>query len=73
VAGLDVAYARGSDRLAAAVVVLDAVTLDVVEEVAITGAATFPYIPGLFAFRETVPQRPEGRTLKPCALKPLRS
>jgi deoxyribonuclease V len=52
VAGLDVAYARGSDRLAAAVVVLDAVTLDVVEEVALLGTATFPYIPGLFAFRE---------------------
>ncbi|MGI8336539.1 endonuclease V [Actinomadura scrupuli] len=52
VAGLDVAYAPGSDRLAAAVVVLDAATLDVVEEVAVLGTATFPYIPGLFAFRE---------------------
>jgi deoxyribonuclease V len=52
VAGLDVAYADGSDRLAAAVVVLDAATLDVVEEVTVTGIAAFPYIPGLFAFRE---------------------
>jgi deoxyribonuclease V len=52
VAGLDVAYAAGSDRLAAAVVVLDATTLDVIEEVAVTGVATFPYIPGLFSFRE---------------------
>ena len=50
VAGLDVSYA--GDRLAAAVVVLDAVTLQTVEEVVVTGTPTFPYVPGLFAFRE---------------------
>lgn len=51
-AGLDVAYAKDSDQLAAAVVVLDVLTLDVVERQAVTGVARFPYIPGLLAFRE---------------------
>ncbi|WP_443089299.1 endonuclease V [Yinghuangia sp. ASG 101] len=52
VAGLDVAYAEDSDRLAAAVVVLDAATLTVVERSVVRGRAQFPYVPGLFAFRE---------------------
>ena len=58
VAGLDVSYAGdGRDegtapRLAAAVVVLDARSLEVVEESVVTGTAAFPYVPGLFAFRE---------------------
>lgn len=51
-AGLDVAYAKDSDQLAAAVVVLDVATLDVVEQQAVTGVARFPYIPGLLGFRE---------------------
>lgn len=51
-AGLDVAYAKDSDQLAAAVVVLDVSTLDVVERRAVTGVARFPYVPGLLAFRE---------------------
>ncbi|KAA2264209.1 endonuclease V [Solihabitans fulvus] len=55
VAGLDVSYAEGSDRLAAAVVVLDADTLAVVEQVVAFGEAVFPYVPGLFAFRELPP------------------
>ncbi len=50
VAGLDVAYA--DDRLAAAVVVLDAGSLEVVEEAAVLDRPVFPYVPGLFAFRE---------------------
>lgn len=52
VAGLDVAYAEDGDRLAAAVVVLDAATLAVVDEVVLPGRAAFAYVPGLFAFRE---------------------
>ncbi|WTW94962.1 endonuclease V [Streptomycetaceae bacterium NBC_01309] len=52
VAGLDVAYAEDSDRLAAAVVVLDAETLTVLERSVVLGQARFPYVPGLFAFRE---------------------
>ncbi|MCF2531849.1 endonuclease V [Yinghuangia soli] len=52
VAGLDVAYAEDSDRLAAAVVVLDPDTLQVLERSVVLGHARFPYVPGLFAFRE---------------------
>ncbi|MES9543738.1 endonuclease V [Actinomadura sp. NPDC000600] len=56
VAGLDVSYAGdgggSGDRLAAAAVVLDAATLEVVEESVAVGTAAFPYVPGLFAFRE---------------------
>lgn len=51
VAGLDVGYAD-DDRLAAAVVVLDAETLETLDEVVVLGASDFPYVPGLFAFRE---------------------
>ncbi|NUW37207.1 endonuclease V [Nonomuraea sp. SMC257] len=51
VAGLDVHY-HGDDRVRAAVVVLDAATLEVVEQVTAEGRARFPYVPGLFAFRE---------------------
>lgn len=55
VAGIDVAYespgaARG--EVCAAVVVLDAGSLEAVETSTARRAATFPYIPGLFAFRE---------------------
>lgn len=51
VAGLDVHY-HGSDEVTAAVVVLAADTLEVVEQVVVHGRAAFPYVPGLFAFRE---------------------
>lgn len=52
VAGLDVAYAETGDRLAAAVVVLDARTLAVVDEAIVHDRVAFDYVPGLFAFRE---------------------
>lgn len=52
VAGLDVAYADSGDRLAAAVTVLDAATLTVVDRAVSVGRPAFPYVPGLFAFRE---------------------
>lgn len=51
VAGLDVAYG-GGDRLAAAVVVLDADTLAPVDQATAVGVSAFGYVPGLFAFRE---------------------
>lgn len=51
-AGLDVHYHGSGDDLTAAVVVLDADTLAVVEQVVVRGKAAFPYVPGLFAFRE---------------------
>lgn len=52
VAGLDVAYAESGDRLAAAVTVLDARTLAVVDSAVSVGRPAFDYVPGLFAFRE---------------------
>lgn len=51
-AGLDVAYATGSSVVAAAVVTVDLATGAVVESATATGEAEFPYVPGLFAFRE---------------------
>lgn len=55
VAGVDVAYAKESDKLVAAVVILDAVTLEIVETVTAEDSVQFPYIPGLFSFRELPP------------------
>ncbi|MET8230185.1 endonuclease V [Micromonospora sp. NPDC005298] len=52
VAGLDVAYARSGDLLAAAVTVLDTRTLAVVDSAVSVGRPAFGYVPGLFAFRE---------------------
>ncbi len=52
VVGLDVTYAAGSPLAVAAAVVIDVATLAVVETSVVPGEATFPYIPGLLAFRE---------------------
>jgi deoxyribonuclease V len=52
VTGVDVAYDDDRDVVAAAAVVLDAATLAVVEEATAIGRITFPYVPGLLAFRE---------------------
>ncbi|GAA3589194.1 deoxyribonuclease V [Kribbella ginsengisoli] len=50
VAGLDVAY--DGDELAAAIVVLDGQSLVEVDRSIVLGRTGFPYVPGLFAFRE---------------------
>ncbi|MET7989639.1 endonuclease V [Amycolatopsis sp. NPDC005232] len=55
VTGLDVAYDPAGTRIAAAAVTLALDDLRVVEERVITGRVTFPYEPGLFAFRELPP------------------
>ncbi|KOT92234.1 endonuclease V [Streptomyces sp. NRRL F-5755] len=52
VVGVDVAYDDEHDLVAAAAVALDAVTLAVVEEATAVGRVSFPYVPGLLAFRE---------------------
>ncbi|MGP3926754.1 endonuclease V [Streptomyces sp. 8N616] len=55
VAGVDVAYDERTDRVAAAAVVLDLATLEVVERATAVSTASFPYVPGLLAFRELPP------------------
>jgi deoxyribonuclease V len=52
VAGLDISYRTDSDRVVAAAVVVETDGLAVVEDVVLEGTATFPYVPGLLAFRE---------------------
>ncbi|MGW3264104.1 endonuclease V [Streptomyces sp. NPDC001056] len=52
VTGVDVAYDDERDLVAAAAVVLDAATLEVVAESTAVGRVSFPYVPGLLAFRE---------------------
>jgi deoxyribonuclease V len=55
VAGADVSYDRDSPILFAAIVVLDAGTLETVEVVSARGRARFPYLPGYLSFRELPP------------------
>jgi len=55
IAGVDVAYAKECDKLIAAVVLLDADTLNILETVTAEDTVQFPYIPGLFSFRELPP------------------
>lgn len=52
VTGVDVAYDDERDVVAAAAVVLDAANLEVVAEATAVGRISFPYVPGLLAFRE---------------------
>jgi len=55
IAGVDVAYQKEGDKLVAAVVILDAESLEVIETVVAEDTVQFPYIPGLFSFRELPP------------------
>jgi deoxyribonuclease V len=55
IAGADVAYNEVERRVVAALVVLDAHTLEVVDQALHEGEVNFPYIPGLFSFREVPP------------------
>ncbi|MGW9430089.1 endonuclease V [Streptomyces decoyicus] len=52
VAGVDVAYDDARNVVAAAAVALDAPTRAVVDEATAVGQVSFPYVPGLLAFRE---------------------
>ena len=52
VAGADVAYARSGKALTAAVVVLDARTLETLAERVAVHRVSFPYVPGFLTFRE---------------------
>ncbi|GGZ63370.1 endonuclease V [Streptomyces bluensis] len=66
VTGVDVAYDDERDVVAAAAVVLDAATLDVVAEATAVGRVSFPYVPGLLAFRE-IPTVLAALDALPCA------
>ncbi|MBV8268736.1 MAG: endonuclease V [Planctomycetaceae bacterium] len=55
VAAADVSFNKYSEWLYAAVVVLRARTLELIERVGVAGAARFPYVPGLLSFREAPP------------------
>jgi deoxyribonuclease V len=50
--GVDVAYDDARDLVAAAAVTLDAAGLEVIAEATAVGRISFPYVPGLLAFRE---------------------
>jgi len=50
IAGADVSFRAGQAR--AAVVVLDYVTLQPIEQIVVETPVSFPYVPGLLAFRE---------------------
>jgi deoxyribonuclease V len=52
VAGVDVSYDRQSPVLFAAVVVLNADTLEPIETAGIRDTSRFPYVPGYLSFRE---------------------
>ncbi|MDT8444958.1 MAG: deoxyribonuclease V [Desulfuromonadales bacterium] len=52
VAGVDVSYRLRSRRFHAAVVVLDYLSMDILETATASGEVDFPYIPGLLSFRE---------------------
>ncbi|MGY5052670.1 endonuclease V [Streptomyces sp. 900105755] len=66
VTGVDVAYDDERDLVAAAAVVLDAATLEVVAEATAVGRVSFPYVPGLLAFRE-IPTVRAALDALPCA------
>ncbi len=55
VAGADVAYLRDDLSCFAAVTVLDAATGSILEQTVVRCRVTFPYVPGLLAFREALP------------------
>jgi len=52
VAGVDVSFEKGGDRIFAAVVVMDINTFEVVDYAHHSMITSFPYIPGLLSFRE---------------------
>jgi len=52
IAGADISYSKNDDLFFAAVVVLDADTLEIIEQSSSIDHVTFPYIPGLLSFRE---------------------
>nr|WP_018222711.1 endonuclease V [Salinispora pacifica] len=52
VVGLDVSYEKATNRVCAAAVVIELESLAVTDVATVVGEVTFPYVPGLLAFRE---------------------
>lgn len=67
IAGVDVAYNDLEQRMVGGIVVLDAHTLQVVDQATHQMDVTFPYVPGLFSFREIPPllEAYQKLTIKP--------
>ena len=55
VAGADVSMDKGSDVAYAGLVVIDATTMETVDQATVTAPLTFPYVSGLLSFREIPP------------------
>jgi len=55
IAGVDVAYEKNGNKVIAAITILDANTLQLLETAVHIEEVSFPYIPGLFSFRELPP------------------
>ncbi|MDB5273132.1 MAG: deoxyribonuclease [Chitinophagaceae bacterium] len=55
IAGVDVAYNDIEQRMVGGIVVLDAQTLEVIDHAIHEMDVVFPYVPGLFSFREVPP------------------
>lgn len=55
IAGTDVEYDKDTDLIAGSIVVLDYLTMETMEVATHCMEAAFPYIPGLFSFREMPP------------------
>lgn len=55
IAGADVAYNEKEQRMVGALVVMNADTLEVIDQATHEMDITFPYVPGLFSFREVPP------------------
>jgi deoxyribonuclease V len=66
-AGVDVAYHEQSNQVVGAISVLDANTLELLETQVSIEEISFPYVPGLFSFRELPPllNAFEKLTIKP--------
>lgn len=52
IAGADVSYKKHGNMFHAAVVVLDANTMAILDSASASGEVNFPYVPGLLSFRE---------------------
>jgi len=55
VAGADVSYEKRGETFFAAVVVMDAVTFEIIEQAHHVARVCFPYVPGFLSFREGPP------------------